>query len=587
MGGWYFPPFFHKGVDPTTLDDSMLVYYHDNLHILWSKLEEGYHFEWTFFEIYKLHYSIVKEMKKRNINHLAPINELDKTQYFSELQETFSYSVEKKLNGFHATIHKQGNKVKIFSEQKKDLTVAFPTLAEAVKKLSDADFIIDGELVPYDDKGNALGRNELMKYTGAVKSGKNPDDKNIKFHVWDITYYNKPIYDLPLAKRIEYLKKLKFNDRAKEIERTKVTDKKALEKAVNWAASLKDSEGAVVKDLNASYSFGENKSWRKYRKLTPLVVSVLKRVPKKRNLYNYLVGVEANKKFLDKRYIQDGKLVLGHTFNTDQVFQVGDKIKILVEEVWRHETKKGVHYSIHKPRVSGPATEKLDDVDKLEDIVTAIGVSVTHTEMENQDVLISEELEERKEPKGEGKEIEVKDFPERMQEAFRKNIGKWNDYVMQVHTRGKTLHYDIRHKVNNHLEGITLFGRSVTDRLPIEKQRNNIRSTIKMPQPIEWLKVNFVTHKGAIGATKKWPGVFTIISKGKYTVHKVTDHLIQIEYKSDKGKIDKSSIKWAKEHGIPYASDLPDDLIDMTGRYSWHIAHIGDKHIILFDKLKK
>lgn len=55
-----------------------------------------------------------------------------------------TFSVEKKMNGFHSTIHKSGSEVRIFSEQKKDLTSAFPTLIEAIKKLSGTDFIIDG-----------------------------------------------------------------------------------------------------------------------------------------------------------------------------------------------------------------------------------------------------------------------------------------------------------------------------------------------------------------------------------------------------------------------------------------------------------
>ena len=57
---------------------------------------------------------------------------------------------------------------------------------EAIKKLSSHDFIIDGELVPYDKNGNTLGRNTLMKY---VDSKTEHDDSNIKLHVWDIIYY--------------------------------------------------------------------------------------------------------------------------------------------------------------------------------------------------------------------------------------------------------------------------------------------------------------------------------------------------------------------------------------------------------------
>lgn len=106
-----------------------------------------------------------------------------------QIKEDVGYSVEFKYNGFHVSVHKKDTDVKIFSEQKKNLTVAFPTLTEEIKKLSPKDFIIDGELVPYDKEGNMLGRNVLMKYMGAVERGKEIDDSNIKLHVWDIIHY--------------------------------------------------------------------------------------------------------------------------------------------------------------------------------------------------------------------------------------------------------------------------------------------------------------------------------------------------------------------------------------------------------------
>jgi len=102
----------------------------------------------------------------------------------SQIKDGIEYSVEKKLNGFHVTVHKKGDEVKIFSEEKKDLTDSFPTLVKAIKGLSGKDFIVDGELVPYKD-GEALGRNELMKFLGKEKA----DDSRIKLHIWDIIYY--------------------------------------------------------------------------------------------------------------------------------------------------------------------------------------------------------------------------------------------------------------------------------------------------------------------------------------------------------------------------------------------------------------
>lgn len=593
MGGWTYPQFIYKEAIAENLDDSMLIYFHDNLHILWNKINEGYPLEWSFEEVFDKHIEILREMTKRGVRHIAPINSLDTLKTESDESEyeememsekTFAYSVEQKMNGFHASIHKKGNEVKIFSEQKKDLTSAFPTLSEEIKKLSDKDFIIDGELIPYED-AKALGRNALMKYVGAVRSGKTPDDSKVRFHVWDIPYLEKSITDMSLSDRIKQLGNLKFSDRVIEIKRKIANNLDELKDAINWASEIPNSEGAVVKDLNEAYHLGENKSWRKYRKLTPLTASVLKKNPKKRGLYNYLIGIPATKKILDKRYIKDGTLILGHTFNTDKIFEESDKIKVLVEEIWRHKTKEGIHYSIHKPRVEDKTEEKLSTIDYLEEVVTSIGVAVTHAEIDGFKVLVSDELAEKEQPRDEGKEIEVKNFPDRMQENFKKMIGKWGKYTMQAHTRGESLHYDIRHDTDRLLEGITLFGRSIKDRLKIETERNNIRSTAKLPQPEDWLNFEGVTEAGGIGATAKYPGIFSIISKGEFTVHEVTDHKLIVEYKSDSGKVNKSSLNWAKKNNIPYA-DLPDNLVDLTGKYSWHIAHIGDRYIILFDKLK-
>jgi len=588
MVNWYFPTGIEKEVDVTRLSDENLIYYDNQMYNLWNKLEEGYCFDWTFLEVSKLHNIILNELLKRGMDPGGHVNRLDNVKYFLG-NSPATYSIEKKYNGFHVSVHKKENEVKIFSEQRKDLTNSFPTLVEEIKKLSEDKFILDGELVPFDENGNQLGRNELMKYIGAIESGKQPEDKNIKLFVWDIPYYQNSLENLIFLKRIEFLKKLKFSDRVIETERKIIDNPNELEKAIKLASELKGSEGAIIKNAYSSYKTGENSDWVKFRNLSSLNVIVLKKNSKKDNLFNYLVGVISDKDYIDKSYVVNFKgnnyLFLGHTFNTKEDFNEGDKINILVEEIWRHENKNGVHYSIHKPRVNNKIEEQLDNIDKLEKIVTSIGVSIKHSEIENNEVLEFSD-EEYFENSEEGKEIQVKNFPQKMQEDFKENMGKWNSYVMQVHTRGETLHYDIRHKVNDHLQGITLFGRSIKDRLKIENQRNNIRSTIKLPQPVEWLKFEGITRKGGMGATKQNPGVFTIISKGKYTIKDVTDHVIRIQYKSDKGEINNSINDQAEKEGLKYPQ-LPGDLIDLSGDYSWHIAHIGEDYIILFDRLKK
>lgn len=614
MGGWTIPDIL-KDLNAISLVDEDLVYYHDQMHVFWRKLEDGFTFEWTFAEVYEKHRNIVNEMTKRKIKHIFPINNLDNVpasfvkekeveneqqgqiyyveKILGEEKKVIGYSIEKKMNGFHVGVHKKGDEVKIFSEHKKDLTIAFPTLVENIKKLGN-NFIIDGELVPYDpETGKVTGRNALMKYIGAIKSGKKPSDENIKLHVWDILYHNKSITDLSLRERIIELSNLKFNPRVIEIERKLIKRKEDLEKNIKWATGLENSEGAIVKDLNASYHFGDHKSWRKYRKLVPINVSVLKKIPKERNLYNYLVGVPATKKYLNPKHIQDKYLVLGHTFNTKEIFNEGDKITILIEEVWRHETTNGIHYSIHKPRVKGKTNEDLSNIDYLEDIVTSVGVAVTHAILNGQEILIGEELAERIEPKGreEGREIAVKDFPRRMQKNFRDVMEKkaWLPFVMQWHLRGeRSIHTDHRFEIPaGYLEGFTYFTPPSLDKPDLlTNGTKNVRGTIKVPQPSEWMKAEGRFKSGAPGTTKKHDAFFTIVAKGNYTIHEVEDHKIVFELKCDKGKVKEFDEKQNPEPYInQFNKKLPDSLKQLNGRYSYHIAHIGEKYIILLDKL--
>jgi DNA adenine methylase len=107
----------------------------------------------------------------------------------SKIEPDKEYSVEYKFNGFHACIHKKGNEAKIFSEQEHDITSAFPTLVDFIKTLSAHDFIIDGEILQLGANGETLGRNEMMKFIGAVKSGDKIDDSNVHLFVWDMLYY--------------------------------------------------------------------------------------------------------------------------------------------------------------------------------------------------------------------------------------------------------------------------------------------------------------------------------------------------------------------------------------------------------------
>jgi hypothetical protein len=437
------------------------------------------------------------------------------------------------------------------------------------------------------------------------------DDSNIKFHVWDITNDGTDLKDLPLDTRQKALKRLDFSNRITETDR-KIVKGNEIESAIKWASNLKDSEGAVIKDIDAKYTYGESSnSWIKFRHLTPINVQVIKTIPKERNLFNYLVGVPATKKFLNPKYIENNLLILGHTFNSKDKYNPGDKINILVEEVWRHEDPDGIHYSIHKPRV-GDKVDKLSTIDYLEDIVTSIGVSIKHSVIDNSEVLeLDENIDYIELKDAEGKEISPRDFPNLMQEIFRKSIGKSYRYVLQWHYRGhaiteedrkkysipekykwwmKSLHTDSRFDNNSDLlMGITLLSPTSTDKdVPdlVNQDMKNVRAVLKLPQPKEWIDYEGIRHLGEAGTTANAPAILVIVGKGKYTPLEIEDHKLIVAFSSDEGKVNLNIIKKADKEGI-YIDRIPDEnLKKLPQKVSFHIAHIGDRYLILVDGLK-
>jgi len=147
---------------------------------------------------------------------------------------------------------------------------------------------------------------------------------------------------------------------------------------------------------------------------------------------------------------------------------------------------------------------------------------------------------------------------------------KPREYVIQHHWRGRSVHSDLRIKVNDYLLGWTIMDQikgvvkePVTTlglakkydsqnifKIDWEKGVPKLRPGIKpgfkekyaelaaarkSPEPVPWLNVEGVVPKGEVGATKEFPGVFHIIDKGycEFGAQKSYYH----EYFFSKGKL--------------------------------------------------
>jgi hypothetical protein len=198
-----------------------------------------------------------------------------------------------------------------------------------------------------------------------------------------------------------------------------------------------------------------------------------------------------------------------------------------------------------------------------------------------------------------------------------KKFEKWYPFVMQHHYRGhiitkeereklniperytewlRSLHNDTRLAVPNeqgkldHCEGLTLLSPTSTDKsvpdLINSQDFKNVRCVLKQPPPLGWLKVEGIYEKGKPGTTEA-SAVFIIVAKGIYRPIVVEDHRLIVQFKPQKGKVNMSIFDEADKRGIYIDRKPSDNLKDLPEYVNFHIAHIGDKHIILGDKIEK
>lgn len=167
-------------------------------------------------------------------------------------------AVDQKFDGFRAQVHKDGDKVKIFSRNLEDITHFMPEIVSAVKNLKHKKLILDGEALTYDEDTNTLYPFQITiqrkrKHNIETISESYP----LRLFVFDIMYIdNQDLMDEPYRKRREIIDKTFEEDAVISKSKIIITDNpkeftKFFEETVG--AGL---EGVVAKKLDAPYSAG-------------------------------------------------------------------------------------------------------------------------------------------------------------------------------------------------------------------------------------------------------------------------------------------------------------------------------------------
>ncbi len=297
-----------KQFDLPSQKDKQLLDLHRIVHAWYSTERSGRDIKgWTQEEIIALHKRIIGEFKKRGFNHNYS-DALDKasiitnegnitssktpgipsngvafykskkkivpllsysppkaTQVFYELSELSDYidskqsrvAVEKIFDGIRATLHRDGDAVKLYSDSSIDVTSAFPTLVKQALEIPIEKFILDGKLVEYSNT-TPLGASPIIERITLINSGNKIDDSGVIFHISDTPYIGKNISDSPWFERRKVLNQLVVD--SANIQKVKpfiVDTRKDFESAVRLVSNLIGSEGAMVKVYDAPYSAEE------------------------------------------------------------------------------------------------------------------------------------------------------------------------------------------------------------------------------------------------------------------------------------------------------------------------------------------
>ncbi|HEX4141331.1 MAG TPA: ATP-dependent DNA ligase [Candidatus Methylacidiphilales bacterium] len=174
--------------------------------------------------------------------------------------------IEEKYDGIRCQVHKQGERVELYSRELRRITGQFPDVADRVRKVG-ADFIADGELLAWQN-GRALPFAELQK-----RLGRKGDDfflgAEIPVSLWlyDLLGFNgEPLLKAPLRERRTKLETLPLAEGVERAPYQTVSGAAAIEAAFVQARQ-RGNEGLMAKDPNSIYLPGRRGlAWLKLKK---------------------------------------------------------------------------------------------------------------------------------------------------------------------------------------------------------------------------------------------------------------------------------------------------------------------------------
>jgi len=216
----------------------------------------------------------IDEIKKFKISLFSPIRPMlaDRVQSEKDVIKKMpeQFVAEYKLDGERVQIHKQSDKIVLFSRRLENITQYYPDIVERVgKTLNVNEGVFEAEIVPINENtGEFLPFQELMHRRRKYKLDKAVSQYPITVNFFDVLYYDKKdCLNLECSERRKILEQIVHEDNfAKLVPMLFVKNENEIEDFLENSINA-GCEGLMLKAPNAPYRAGmRGSNWLKLKR---------------------------------------------------------------------------------------------------------------------------------------------------------------------------------------------------------------------------------------------------------------------------------------------------------------------------------
>ena len=183
------------------------------------------------------------------------------------MQEIGLVALEWKYDGARVQIHKDGEKVRIFSRRLEDVTASLPEIVQTAKRIRADSAILDGEAVAIGKDGRPMAFQEILKrFRRKYNVEKLALQIPLHLFLFDLIYLDgKSVVDLPLTERRMLLERIAEADPSILADQIQSDSPELAEKIYRQALDA-GHEGLILKNPTSVYAPGKRgKNWLKIK----------------------------------------------------------------------------------------------------------------------------------------------------------------------------------------------------------------------------------------------------------------------------------------------------------------------------------